>query len=98
MAVRNAGYFSGICGMFSLSPQLPDPHILSIIFIVSTSRRCVVLGIGSIMCNSVSQLSVATDVMKLNARKLNCHEVLVLREYQKKLLQKSCYAKSINLN
>jgi hypothetical protein len=41
------------------------------------------------MCNSVSQLSVATDVMKLNARKLNCHEVLVvsipLREYQKKL-------------
>jgi len=85
--------------MFSLSPQLPDPHILSIIFIVSTSSRCVVRGVGSIMPNSVSQLSVATGVMKLNARELNCHEVLVvtlpLREYQKKLFQKSCYTKSI---
>ena len=85
--------------MLPLSPHLPDPHILSIIFIVSTSRRCVVRGVGSIMCNSVPQFSVSTDVMKLNARKLDCHEVLVvtlpLREYQKKLFQKSCYMKSI---
>jgi len=51
------------------------------------------------MCNSVSQLPVATDVMKRNARKLNCLEVLVvtlpLREYQNKLFQKSYFMKSI---
>jgi len=51
------------------------------------------------MCNSVSELPVATDVIKLTARKLNCLEVLVvtlpLTEYQNKLFQKSCYTKSI---